>query len=490
MKKNKIFVAVFAVMTAAACTNELDNSNLNEDSDLVPVEFTGMTDGGIEDGTKTTLNSYIVNWEDKDEVTLLSGEGYATATKMTISGINSNGSATFNGLAEKGSASFLALYPHKSDHLTANPYKDGGLTVTIPTEQRPGVVDERDYTFQSGANVSVAYSEDDALKFRNIGAVLVFQMYNGHAKWVTKVVLKARKSETEYCKLTGSSVVTLDEETKLPVVGEGDTEYITLLPEEGKSVFTGGRYAFVVYPGDYNGFELTFTDTKGREFTYTNNTPLSLKRNQRSEFNRFDYPTPSGSLLTEDEMTVTVLFNQGTEKWPFLEPIVAAESQAANGDTYTFPYPATYKGKETYEPLTFVISRNRGVNPYVHNKGLSLLTGATSTGNSKSITLPGIPGMYLKSVSMQNGSNNGRTFTLIKTPPIDEDEVDISITPASSTISAGPAEIIFPYTTDEGTVINTEVGRSYKMASISGNTYITKLELIYTATEPVAEATE
>lgn len=477
MKKNKIFAAVFAVMTAVACTNELDNSNPNEDSNLVPVEFTGMTDGGIEDGTKTTLNSYIVYWEDKDEVTLLSGEGYATATKMTISGINSNGAATFNGLAEKGSASFLALYPHKSDHLTANPYKDGGLTVTIPTEQRPGVVSASDYTFQSGANVSVAYSEDDALKFRNVGAVLVFQMYNNPAKLVTKVVLKARKSETEYCKLTGSSVITLDEETKLPVVGEGDTEYITLLPEEGKSVFTGGRYAFVVYPGDYKGFELTFTDTKGREFTYTNDTPLSLKRNQRSEFNRFDSPTPSGSLLPEGDMTVTVNFSNEAKKWPFIEPILDASAQSKNGDTYTFPYPAKYNEKETYEPLTFVISNN-GSAAYTYNETNGFMnTNSNYPGpNPKSIVLPGIAERYLSVVKMTT-TNNGKYFKI--------NGVQSSTTSDNNKV----AELKFPLTAADGT-IESEKGTSYTIDYIHGSSQITKLELFYTATEPVAEATE
>lgn len=480
MKKNKIFAAVFAVMTAAACTNELDNSNPNEDSDLVPVEFTGMTDGGIEDGTKTTLNSYIVNWEDKDEVTLLSGEGYATATKMTISGINSNGSATFNGLAEKGSASFLALYPHKSDHLTANPYKEGGLTVTIPTEQRPGVVSANDYTFQSGANVSVAYSEDDALKFRNIGAVLVFQMYNNPAKLVTKVVLKARKSETEYCKLTGSSVVTLDEETKLPVVGEGDTEYITLLPEEGKSVFTGGRYAFVVYPGEYKGFELTFTDTKGREFTYTNDTQLSLKRSQRSSLGLIETPTPSaGSLFSEGDMTVTVSF----AKWPFINSI--ATDQAATGDTYTYHWPATYKGKETYEPLTFVIATN-GSKKYSHVAQSDSSVGYLNTGSNynsgekpKYMVLPGIAGMYLKSVSMTT-TNSSKSFTI--------KGIKSSVTSSTDKV----AKLSFPLTNEDGTVVEQEVdsGASYSMENISGNSQITQIVLVYTATEPVAEATE
>ena len=481
MKRNKVFAAVFAVMAAAACSNELDNVTLNEGTDLVPVVFNGLTDGGVQEMSKTTLNYTGVNWEETDEVTLLSGDGYATATKLTISGMNSNGSATFEGLAEKGSDSFMALYPHNAEHLTSNPYKDGGLTVTIPVEQKVVGTSANDYSFQSGANVSVAYSEDDALKFRNIGAVLVFQMWAGSAGRVTKVTVKAKKEDGTYYNLTGASTVTLDEDTKLPIVGEGDTDHITLLPPEGKSTFYGGRYAFVVYPGDYQSFEITFTDKKGRDFTYTNSTPLSLKRNGRAELGLLNDMTPSGSLLPEGDMTVTVLFNQGLDKWPFIEPVVADESQAKNGDTYTFPYPATYNGKETYEPLTFVISNGGLTSKYSHTNSY-LSTGshwANKTNNPKPVTLPGINGKYLKSVTM-TAFNASKTFS-------------IQGATSESTTAGSSVSLEFPLmiTTDDGTqVIDSEAGKSYVMNINMGNTYITQIELFYTVTKPVSEATE
>ena len=481
MKRNKVFAAVFAVITAAACTNELENVTLNEGTDLVPVVFNGVTDGGIKEISKTTLNYTGVNWEETDEVTLLSGEGYATATKMTVSDINSNGSATFEGLAEKESDSFLALYPHNAEHLTSNPYKDGGLTVTIPVEQKVVGTSPNDYSFQSGANVSVAYSEDDALKFRNIGAVLVFQMWAGPAGRVTKVTVKAKKEDGTYYNLTGSSTVTLDEDTKLPIVGEGDTDHITLLPPEGKSTFYGGRYAFVVYPGDYQSFEITFTDKKGRDFTYTNSEPLSLKRNGRAELGTLNNMTPSGSLLPEGDMTVEVLFNQGLGKWPFIEPVVAAESQAKNGDTYTFPYPATYNGKETYEPLTFVIS-NGGLNSQYSHTNSYLSTGSqyANGGNKpKHITLPGINGKYLKSVTM-TALNASKTFS-------------IQGATSESTTAGSSVSLEFPLmitTGEETKVIDSEAGKSYVMDINIGKTYITQIELFYTVTKPVADATE
>ena len=481
MKRNKIFAAVFAAITAAACSNELENLNPNEDSYLVPMEFVGVTDGGDEVGTKTTLNFNMVNWEETDEVTLLSGDGYATATKLTISGMNSNGSATFEGLAEKESDSFLALYPYNAEHLTSNPYKDGGLTVTIPVEQKVVGTSTSDYSFQSGANVSVAYSEDDALKFRNIGAVLVFQMWAGSAGRVTKVTVKAKKEDGTYYNLTGSSTVTLDEDTKLPIVGEGDTDHITLLPPEGKSTFYGGRYAFVVYPGDYQCFEITFTDKKGRDFTYTNSEPLSLKRNGRAELGLLNDMTPSGSLLPEGDMKVTVLFDQGLDKWPFIEPVVAAESQAKNGDTYTFPYPATYNGKETYEPLTFIISNGGLTSKYSHTKNY-LYTGSQYAGGvnkPKHITLPGISGKYLKSVKT-TVSNDNKTFSMLGATS--------EKTTAGSTVNF---EFPLMITTGEETkVIDSEAGKSYVMDINIGNTAVAKIELLYTVTKPVADATE
>lgn len=479
MKKNKIFAAVFAVITAAACTNELENVTLNEGTDLVLVVFNGVTDGGIKEISKTTLNYDIVNWEATDEVTLLSGEGYATATKMTVSDINSNGSATFEGLAEKESDSFLALYPHNAEHLTSNPYKDGGLTVTIPVEQKVVGTSTSDYSFQSGTNVSVAYSEDNALKFRNIGAVLVFQMWAGSAGRVTKVTVKAKKEDGTYYNLTGSSTVTLDEDTKLPIVGEGDADHITLLPPEGKSAFYGGYYAFVVYPGDYQSFEITFTDKKGRDFTYTNSEPLSLKRNMRASLGLLNDMTPSGSLLPEGDMTVEVLFNQGLDKWPFIEPIVA--SQAKDGDAYTFPYPATYNGKSTYEPLKFVIS-NGGLNTQYSHTTNYLYTGSQYAGGvnkPKHITLPGISGKYLKSVKM-TASNANKTFSM--------SGATSEVTTAGSTVG-----LEFPLmitTGEETTVIDSEAGKSYVMDINMGNTAVAKIELLYTITKPVADATE
>lgn len=472
MKKNKIFAAVFAVMTAAACTNELDNSNPDEGSNLVPVEFTGVTDGEDEEGTKTTLDFTTVKWEDTDEVTLLSGDGYQTATKLTISGITSTGAANFKGFAEKGSSSYIALYPHDAGHLVSNPYNEGGLTVTIPTEQRVSGTT----TFQSGANVSVAYSEDNALQFRNIGAVLTLTTWEDEAKRVKKITVKAKKSETEYCKLSGTSVITMDEETFYPIVGEGDEDHVTLLPPEGSTYFPKGTCAFVVYPGSYQGFEITYTDQQDREFTYTNSSPLELKRSKRSALGRVIDPTPVlGSLLPTVEMTVTLEFNKS---WPFAEPIVT--EQASSGDAYTFKYPATYNGKETYEPLTFVIATN-GSKAYSYKESGYLETGSNyNPGNKpKYMVLPGIADMYLKSVSMTT-TNNSKSFTI--------KGIQSSVT--SNTDKE--AKLSFPLTNEDGTAVEQTVysGASYSMENISGNSQITQIVLVYTATEPVAEATE
>ena len=191
--------------------------------------------------------------------------------------------------------------------------------------------------------------------------------------------------------------------------------------------------------------------------------------------------TPSGSLLPEGDMTVTVLFNQGLDKWPFIEPIVAAESQAKNGDTYTFPYPATYNGKETYEPLTFVIS-NGGLNSQYSHTSSYLYTGshwANGGNNPKHITLPGISGKYLKSVKT-TASNANKTFSMLGAT-------------SEKTTAGSTVKFEFPLmiTTDDGTkVIDSEAGKSYVMDINLGNTAVVKIELLYTVTKPVAEATE
>ena len=455
----KIFmIAAINIFVAVSCIKESDSSV--NDIVLVPITLSAES---VE--VKTTLSGgEKVLWEGNDKVSLLSGDGYRTLTEMRITDMDQAGTwAKFEGECEKGSESFIAVYPHSQNYT----YENESVAVTIPSEQKAVLAG-----FQSGANVAVAYSEDDELMFNNVGSVIGITIWESDAAKTKKITLKARKSETEYWGLTGLSTVKFAQGDLQ--VTEGATEYITLLPPEGNDVFSqGGTYYFVVYPGEYKGFEITFTDIYGREIMRSNDRSQTLGRNEKIILHRIPDPY---AIIPAGELTVTVDF---TKKWPFEEQIVDVDSQLAAGDRYTYHHPVTFKNETTFEPLSFVISRNGAGYGYVYYNAaspyyLNLQANASST-ISKFIKIPGISGKYLKSVTVnyRNGTNKSFKIGGIQSSMgcgyNNED-------PSNSYI---PAEFTFSSAT-----VQSEEGKSYTMTDISGNTTIKSLVLVYTDEEP------
>lgn len=456
-----LFIVAINIMVATSCTKE-SRIPVN-DTKLVPITLSAQSAESVDSvEVKTTLNGgKTVLWEKQDKVSLLSGVGYQTVTEMIITDMDETGTwAKFEGKCEEGSESFIAVYPYSNNYT----YDDGSIAVTIPSEQTAVLSG-----FQSGANVAVAYSEDDKLLFNNVGSVIGITLWASEASKTKKLTLKARKSETEYCKLSGTSTIAFDK--GVLQVSEGDKDYITLLPPAGSETFAGGTYYFVVYPGEYKGFEVTFTDIYDRNIMRANSKSQTLGRSEKVLLERIPNPY---SILPAGDLNVTVDF---TQKWPFEEPIAAPEAQAKAGETYTYHHPVTFKEEATFEPLSFVISKNGGQNGYIHFTDQSpyyLNTQATGTSYSKFITLPGIAGKYLKSIEVYYRSGTDKSF---------------KISGVQSSMGYGynsdpklnylPAKFIFSSNT-----VQSEKGKAYTMSEIAGNSSVKSIELVYTDEAP------
>ena len=333
---NKIFAIAAAAVAVVACTNE--TADIQNHVNLVPVEFSASVDEVAEPVSKTVLfNNAYVKWEATDKVTLLSGENYSVATELSIKedGMAEDGSwANFVGLADEGSEAFIAVYPHSA----TNRYENGTVSVTIPSEQvcvKTGM--------QSGANVSIAASTGTDLKFRNVGTLLGYEIYGSVASATSKIMVRAKKADGTYHKLTGTAKVTIGEDG-IPVAGEGSSDTITLLPPEGG--FVAGVYYFVVYPGEYQSLEFTFVNKNGNEAKWTSKQSLSAMRSERNVI--LNIPSPYNVTLPEQ---VEINWNF-VSNWPFVEACLPTEQQAFNGtqytgDTYTYVYEHE-KGKNHY----------------------------------------------------------------------------------------------------------------------------------------------
>lgn len=159
MKKNLFMVAAVALFAAVSC-----NDQLSQDTTPVggTVTFEASVDGA---DTKVSLDGKVSKWESGDKITIHNGtKGYEFST--TDAGAKANFSYTGNDFAGE---KFMAVYPAGS--YTADVEAKTVTGVVIPDKQvlKAG-------TFPSDAAVSVAYSENESLNFKNAVAVLKFKV--------------------------------------------------------------------------------------------------------------------------------------------------------------------------------------------------------------------------------------------------------------------------------------------------------------------------
>ena len=391
----------------------LSMSCVREGSELSEVNLVPVTFEAAPESTKTMYSDGDVLWEDSDAISLFSGENYSTKTSLTAASVDEDRlHATFRGLAADASSSYIAVYP-SSD---ANAYSGSALTVNIPSQQTAVAGG-----FMSGANTSVAVSQDETLTFRNVGA-LVGVCIGASDAGSSSVTLRTRKAETGFYGLTGSVSVRLDGD--IPVAAEGSSDYVTLLAPEG-GFKAGSVYYAVVCPGSYNGFELDFIKD-GKTVRKSDATSCTLERSSSVKIGPV-YTLPGG---VPEEVVVNLDFSQG---WPFVESCTPEGSQVATGETYTYRY--DYQEGEESRTMELEFAFNSGVK----QAGTYSYDADTEDGNGRAlcykfgtgtdtgygyIKFPVINGKYLKSVALVHrtpipagatGNNlNGFYFTLQK----------------------------------------------------------------------------
>lgn len=166
MKKNLFMVAAVALFAAVSCNDQLSQ-------DVTPagetVTFEASVDGA---DTKVSLEGKVSKWENGDKITIHNGtKGYEFST--TDAGTKATFSYTG---ADFAGEKFMAVYP--SGNYTADVEARTVTGVVIPDKQvlKAG-------TFPSDAAVSVAYSENESLNFKNAVAVLKFKVTGDDVKY-------------------------------------------------------------------------------------------------------------------------------------------------------------------------------------------------------------------------------------------------------------------------------------------------------------------
>ena len=496
---NRMFWAIAAAVVAVACAKETQMSPVQESDGLVPMTFSASAEGEIQ--TKTTYSGRKVYWEAEDEISVFSIGTQVVKTGFKATEVAEDGTwASFSGVAAPGAETYVAVYPHQDAN--AFDLATQTLTVNIPTEQA-GVANG----FASGANVSVALSmatpapaaegeeaQTEFLKFRNVGAMFCFKFETADDAAATKsVTFKAKKSETEFWGLTGTASVTYDAQTGLPVATEGSVDHVTLVAPEG-GFKAGPVYYLPVYPvGACTGLEVTFTDVNDVTYVKNNDLDAELKRNCLLNIGAIHDPLAS----IPDELTVKINFYNDEIKWPFTSWVAVAD-QSVDGDHFIYKHTYEHNGVQVTKDLEFVISKGADAGASYNYNTFTQLEGGKKVliflgGTNSWVKLPGIPGMYLKSVSMSTG-NKGvkKRFRLQAGTDVNAAAYYNSpLVAAEDYTKPATSTITFPTTdTTMGPLKNTQEGNSYVMMFTKGGSWtpvnmrVFDITVVYTKNKP------
>ena len=203
-----MFAAV-ATFAAASCAQELDNQVPAGET----VTFEASVDGAE---TKAVLDGKVSKWEKGDKITIHNGtKGYEFTTQDE--GVKANFSYTGNDFSGE---KFMAVYP--AGNYTAD-VEAKTVNAYIPTYQGA-----REGTYNENAILSVAYTENNSLAFKNACALLKFTVKG--EKSIKAIEFYGNNSEA----ITGNVLVTLNEDNTVKSV-----EGLKTIFQEGDNSWEG-----------------------------------------------------------------------------------------------------------------------------------------------------------------------------------------------------------------------------------------------------------
>ncbi len=256
-KSSFLFLWATLVPMVLSCVNEV----IEEPGDgLVVKTFTGYSD--IE--TKTSIdNEFNILWDEEDHITVFAGDGKGTVfSDVAVS--DDCTVAEFTGKVDLVDT-YYALYPAQD----AAVYASDGEKITA---ELPSLQTALAGSFADEMNLAVAKTRGADLHFRNVGALLAVKCPTANANSI-KIV-----SHDPSVKMSGDAIISMKDGVPVAVPSESAVNYVEATCATTK---VGDVYYFVVYPGDYKGFDIIFTSkyVPTSKAVFSTSKTLSLKRN-------------------------------------------------------------------------------------------------------------------------------------------------------------------------------------------------------------------
>ena len=276
MKKGYALQSLTLVcLLAVSCSiNEMDTKDALIASDEI---FYATLESYSEPDTKVYVDENVkILWDEDDRITIFNKYTYNQEYRfLGETGDNAGGfrkvpSDDF--ITGNDLNNVYAVYPYLETTKISNKEV---MTITLPSEQS-----YREGSFGPGANVMTSATEDNMLRFKNVGGYLVLKFY-GAGVSVSSIKLEGNNGEL----LSGKATVThaVEGVPSVTMATDAGTSITLNCPtpvELGETKENATIFWLVVPPTKFTGgFTLTVMDANGGEFVKKTTANLSIARN-------------------------------------------------------------------------------------------------------------------------------------------------------------------------------------------------------------------
>ncbi len=389
--KKRLFLPSFICLLAVSCT-------VQETEPLVPPQPKDMVFyaslESSEPDTKVFLDEHIkILWDVNDQISIFNKS--TLNQQFMFDGEEPANSGTFhwidNGYFGAGNDLdyICAVYPYQESTTISN---SGVLTLTLPEEQT-----YREESFGPGANTMVSVTDDNLLRFKNVGGYLALKFY-GEDVSVSSIRLIGNNGEP----LSGEATVDLPLDTA-PEIEMASTAGKTILLNCEEPVELGTTrddatiFWMVVPPTDFtDGFTLLVSTPDGDVFIKETHKPLTIDRNGVLRIAPIEVELNSANLSIDD------VYSADMAKLP--------SKTAVDNRTFTVTMP-------TLDRSHLVLSYEFSGESLLAN-GLAVESGETPIDVTKPVTLTVRDGSHGKNYTL-TAKNTGLPIVRITTTGFD-----------------------------------------------------------------------
>lgn len=338
MKRFFLAQAALCLLIASCTVNEVESIDIP----TIPEKavFYATLESGAEPDTKVYVDENIkILWDGDDRVSIFNRSTWNQEFRFT--GDPGTNSGAFEEVTPSGTADPIGLicsvYPYRK---TTSISSEGVLTLDLPAKQA-----YRAGSFGPGANTMVSATNDNELKFKNVGGYLLLQFY-GEGVSVSSVKLEGNRGEP----LAGLATMT-------PAIGVDPQ--ITLAPSTGKAITLACEtpvqlnsspddatiFWLVVPPTRFSGgIRVTVTDASGEVFVIDTSMDLTVSRNKVLRISPVEVPLSQPELCDIEQTKVRKYLEEVdyTADTDYTYSALYGSDNGYVGSTkYDYPKPAT-----------------------------------------------------------------------------------------------------------------------------------------------------